>query len=138
MRIAALVAASLACVAVGVGAQTQKDDSTIRPGERRHEELGRTDLSVGRQAITAVDHLGPTSATGWHTHPGEVVGYITEGTVVIEQRGKATLTLQPGQSFVIPAGVAHNSRNNDGTSARMFVTFIVEKDKPLSTAAAVR
>jgi quercetin dioxygenase-like cupin family protein len=127
MKITRWVALGLLFVGVGVAAQTQKEQLTI---------LGRSDLSVpGREAITAIDDLGPASATGWHTHRGEMVGYVTEGSVVIELRGKAPLTVGSGQSFVIPAGIAHNSRNTSRTNAQMFVTFIVEKDKPLSAPA---
>lgn len=130
MRITVWVALSFLCIGVAAGAQTQKDQLTI---------LGRSDLSApGREAITAVDNLGPASATGWHTHSGEMIGYVTDGSVIIEQRGKAPLTVQSGQSFVIPAGIAHNSRNTGRTSAQMFVTFIVEKDKPLSSPAAAQ
>ena len=122
----------LGCLSIGVvaGAQTQKDRMTI---------LATSDLSApGRQAITAIDDLGPVSATGWHTHLGDMVGYVTAGSVVIEQRGQATLTVDAGQSFVIPAGIAHNARNAGQIPAQMFVTFIVEKDKPLSMPAAAQ
>ena len=129
-----MVCVALSClfiaVGVGVGAQTRKDQMTI---------LGTSDLSApGRQAITAIDLLEPGSATGWHTHLGEMVGYVTDGAVVIERRGNPPLEVQAGQSFVIPAGIAHNSRNTGATSARMFVTFIVEKDTPLSAPAAAQ
>src|SRR5688572_2725289 len=127
MRITRWMALTFLFIGVGVAAQTQKEQLTI---------LGRSDLSVpGREAITAIDDLGPGSATGWHTHRGEMVGYVTEGSVVIEVRGKAPLTVGAGQSFVIPAGIAHNSRNTSRTHAQMFVTFIVETDKPLSAPA---
>jgi len=130
MRIGVCVALACLCIGVVTGAQTQKDRMTI---------LGTSDLSApGRQAITAIDDLEPESATGWHTHLGDMVGYVTAGSIVIEQRGKDSLTLQSGESFVIPAGIAHNSRNTSRLPAQMFVTFIVEKDKPLSAPAAPR
>ena len=80
MRIAVCVTLACLCIGVVTGAQIQKDRMTI---------LATSDLSnPGRQAITAIDDLGPESATGWHTHLGDMVGFVTAGSVVIEQRGK--------------------------------------------------
>jgi quercetin dioxygenase-like cupin family protein len=130
MRIAVCVTLACLCIGVVTGAQTQKDRMTI---------LGTSDLSApGREAITAIDDLAPESATGWHTHRGDMVGFVTAGSVVIEQRAKAPLTVESGQSFVIPAGIAHNARNRGGIPAQMFVTYIVDKDKPLSAPAAAQ
>jgi len=126
MRIALCLGMGLVVIAASVHAQT-KDQLRI---------VGRSDLSAqGFEAITAIDRLDPTSATGWHTHPGGMVGYVTDGTVVIEQDGRAPLQLRAGESFTIPSGVAHNSRNISNAPAGMFVTFIVEKGRPYSRGA---
>lgn len=61
-----------------------------------------------------------------------MVSYITRGEVVVEQERRAQ-RLRAGQSFVIPAGVAHNSRNVSATPAEMFVVFIVDKERALSS-----
>lgn len=66
-----------------------------------------------------------------------MVGYVTDGQVVIEQDGRAPLQLRAGESFVIPSGVAHNSRNMSDAPAGMFVTFIVEKGRPFSSSARI-
>ena len=34
--------------------------------------------------------------SGWHTHPGEEVGYILAGTVEMKIEGQETLTLHKG------------------------------------------
>ncbi len=41
-------------------------------------------------------------ASGWHTHPGEEVGYIIAGTVQMEIRDHPTFTLLAGDGFLIP------------------------------------
>ncbi len=115
---AAGVMLALAGLVVGVAAQQRGAPRTI---------LQRADLSVpGHEVITAVAEFSPGSTTGRHTHPGEMVGYVFEGTLVIEQDGKST-TLTTGHTVIIPAGVAHNNTNNTTLPARMLATYVVEK-----------
>jgi quercetin dioxygenase-like cupin family protein len=97
----------------------------------------RADSAVpGYEVIAAGAEFAPGATTGWHTHPGEMVGYVLEGTFVVEQEGKSAVTLDPGQSFIVPAGTVHTNTNNSGTTARMLATYIVEKGKPLNSQVA--
>ncbi|HYU77577.1 MAG TPA: cupin domain-containing protein [Vicinamibacterales bacterium] len=99
--------------------------------------LERSDTSAaGREAVTAVAEFASTSETRFHTHPGEMVGYILEGRVVLEQQNRNAIVLEAGESFIIPAGVPHNNRNEENKPARMFVTYFVAKGKPLRENAA--
>ena len=101
--------------------------------------LQQGDLSVrGREVVTVVADFSPASDTGWHTHPGEMVGYMVAGSVVIQQQGQPPVTVRTGESFIIRAGAAHNQANIEQTPARMFVTYVVEKGKPLRTNVAAR
>jgi len=101
--------------------------------------LQQVDTSIpGREAITAVGEFQPGAVAGRHTHPGEEIGYILEGTVVVEIDGKPNQTLGPGKAFVIPAGAIHNARNTGSGIARVLATYIVEKGKPLATPVAGR
>lgn len=93
------------------------------------------DLSVaGHESVTAVAEFQPGGTVGRHTHPGEEVGYILEGTIVLEQEGKPAVTLGPGKTFFIPAGTVHNATNRGTAPARVLANYIVEKGKPLATA----
>ncbi len=68
------------------------------------------DLSTpGREVVQALVEFQPGGSPGRHTHPGEEVGYIIEGTFSIEQGDKPAVTLKAGQGFVIPAGQVHNA-----------------------------
>jgi quercetin dioxygenase-like cupin family protein len=124
---AAFVLAAIAAV----GAQQPTFKRTV---------LQQGDLSVpGREAVTAVAELNPGGGSpGRHTHPGEEIGYVLEGTVVVEQAGKPAVTLNAGQTFLITAGAIHNATNNGSTTARVLATYIVEKGKPLATPAATK
>jgi quercetin dioxygenase-like cupin family protein len=64
------------------------------------------------------------------------VGYVLEGTVVVEQEGSAPKTVNAGQAFLIPAGTVHGATNSTSSPVRILATYIVEKGKPLATPAA--
>ena len=99
--------------------------------------LQQGDLSVaGHESVTAVAEFQPGGTVGRHTHPGEEVGYILEGTIILEQDGKPPVTLGPGKTFFIPAGTIHNATNRSTAPARVLANYIVEKGKPLATPAA--
>ena len=72
---------------------------------------------------------------GRHTHPGEEIGYVLDGQFLLEQDGKAAVTLRAGQTFLIPAGTIHNATNNGSATGRVLATYLVEKGKPLATPA---
>ena len=98
--------------------------------------LQQGDISVpGREVITAVGEFQPGATPGRHTHFGEEVGYVLEGSLLLEQDGKAPVTLKAGGTFLIPAGTIHNATNTGTGTARVLATYIVEKGKPLATPA---
>jgi quercetin dioxygenase-like cupin family protein len=92
------------------------------------------DLSTpGREVIQAVVDFQPGGTPGRHTHAGEEVGYILEGSLSIEQGDKPAVIYKAGQGFIIPAGQVHNATASG--PARILATYIVEKGKPLATPA---
>ena len=98
--------------------------------------LQQSDISVpGREVVSAVAEFEPRATPGPHTHFGEEIGYVIEGTFLIEQAGKPPVTLQAGGSFLIPAGTVHNATNTGAGKGRILATYIVEKGKPLATPA---
>ena len=101
--------------------------------------LQQSEISVaGREAITAVGEFEPGATPGRRTHFGEEIGYVLEGTLLVEQDGKAPVTLKAGGTFLIPAGTIHNATNTGTSNARILATYIVEKGKPLATPAAIK
>jgi len=87
----------------------------------------------GREAVQAIATIQPGAESGRHTHPGEEVGYVLEGTITVEMPGKPGLTKKAGEGFIIPAGTVHNAKNASAASARVLATYIVEKGKPVAT-----
>jgi len=93
-------------------------------------------LSVAeRHAVQVVAEFAPGVAAGKHTHPGEELGYVLEGTLQLEVAGQPPRTLNAGESFFIPAGVVHDGKNTGGGPAKVLATYIVEKGKPVASPA---
>ena len=107
------------------------------PAAFKRTLLQQVDLSVaGREAVTAVAELQPGAVAGRHTHPGEEVGYVLDGSVTVEIDGKPPMSLTAGKAFIIPAGAVHNAKNTGSGLAKILATYIVEKGKPLATTIA--
>jgi quercetin dioxygenase-like cupin family protein len=97
--------------------------------------LQTTELTIaGREAVTAKAELPGGVSSGRHTHPGEEIGYVVEGTVTIDRVGQSK-TLKAGEAFAIPAGQIHNAVNAGTSPVTIVSTYIVEKGKPLATPA---
>ena len=55
--------------------------------------LQQADISVpGKEVVSAVAEFDARATPGPHTHFGEEVGYVIEGTFLIEQGGKPPAT----------------------------------------------
>ena len=68
-----------------------------------------------------------------HTHPGEEVIYVLEGTIEYQVEGKGTATYKAGEVLMVPAGTPHAAKNVGKGNAAELATYIVEKGKPLIT-----
>ena len=96
--------------------------------------LQRGDLSVpGREGVMGRADFPPGTTTGKHTHFGEEISYVLEGSMVLEVEGKPPVTLSAGDVFFIQAGQVHNARNTGTAGAKVLATYVVEKGKPLTT-----
>ena len=82
--------------------------------------------------------IDPGASAGRHTHPGEEISYVVEGSLVLEQEGKPNVTVHAGEAFMIPAGTVHNATNRGTGVAKIVATYIVEKGKPLATPAPAK
>jgi quercetin dioxygenase-like cupin family protein len=96
-------------------------------------DLQRHDLSIpGRETIQAIVEIAPGQASPRHTHPGEEIIYVLEGTLEYEIDGKVT-KVKPGDVLFVPAGTPHLARNLGTSRGAELATYVVEKGKPLIT-----
>ena len=102
-----------------------------QPGIKR-TELQRYDLSApNREMIQVRVDFAEGASFGKHSHPGEEVIYVIEGTIDYYVDGKGTVSLKAGDVLFIPAGVIHSAKNPGHGNAAELATYIVEKGKQL-------
>jgi quercetin dioxygenase-like cupin family protein len=103
-------------------------------GTLKRTEIQHSASSIpGREIVQVRTEIPAGVESGWHIHPGEEVGYIVAGTVQMEIRGQATLTLHPGDGFLIPPRTPHNARDLGPDTGQMLSTYIVEVGEPIAT-----
>ena len=102
-----------------------------QPGIRR-TDLQRHDLSApGREVVQVRVDFDPGVAFGKHSHPGEEIVYVIEGSLEYEVEGKPPVTLKAGEVLFIPTGTIHAAKNVGSGNGAELATYLVEKGKPL-------
>src|SRR5262245_8000773 len=81
------------------------------PGIKR-TELQDRDMSIpGRHVVQARVEFEPGAVVGRHTHPGEEISVVLEGSLLLEVDGQPARTIKAGEAFFVPAGVIHAGKN---------------------------
>jgi len=100
----------------------------------KRTDLLRHDLSApGREIVQVRVDFAPGVAFGKHSHPGEEIAYVLEGSLEYQLEGKPPVTLKAGEALFIPAGTIHAAKNVGKGNGAELATYIVEKGKPLIT-----
>ncbi len=71
--------------------------------------------------------VAPGGGTGWHYHPGEVFGFISEGSMTHYDGGGAVDAVYPTGAPVkegVGPGFAHNGRNEGPGPTRILAVFM--------------
>jgi quercetin dioxygenase-like cupin family protein len=122
-----------ALLLVEASAFTPPNTAPQQAGIKR-TDLQRHDLGItGREVIQTRVEIAPGVSFGKHTHPGEEVIYMLEGTLEYEIEGKPPVTLKAGEVLFIPARTIHAARNPGRINGAELATYVVEKGKPLLT-----
>lgn len=102
----------------------------------QRKSLLQQDLPIpGYQSIVNLVEIPVGVKEIRHTHPGTLIGYMLEGTLTLEHEGRPTATYKPGESFLVETGKIHQGINAGSVPVKLVATLIVEKGKPMSTAA---
>ncbi|MNQ38317.1 Cupin domain protein [compost metagenome] len=121
----------VAIIILGIIAFLIPNQIAAQTGIKR-TDLQKHDLSIpGRETVQARIDFEPHTAFGKHSHPGEEVIYVLEGSLEYEVEGQSPVTLKAGEVLFIPADVIHSARNNSNAKASELATYIVEKGKPI-------
>ena len=101
--------------------------------------------TLSKNTVNGVDYLvtritvAPGGGTGWHYHPGDVFGFIKDGTMTHYDGGCVIDAIYdagaPVKEGVGPAFV-HNGRNQGSTPLVMEVVYVNPTGAPLSVEVA--
>ena len=134
MRTIRMAAVAGAALILGTGLALNVAQSQ-QPGVKRTDLL-RHDLGVaGREVVQVRVELAPGVAFPPHSHPGEEIAYVIEGSLEYELEGRPPVTLEAGDTLFIPAGTVHSAKNVGSGNGAELATYIVEKGKPLVALA---
>ncbi|MGO6666578.1 cupin domain-containing protein [Rhizobium ruizarguesonis] len=99
-------------------------------------DLLKSDIDVpGHEVVQVRVDFAPDVLAPSHTHPGEEIAFVIEGTLEYQLEGRQPVTLKAGQSLFIPTGVTHSAKNVGSGKASELATYIVRKGAPLVVPA---
>jgi quercetin dioxygenase-like cupin family protein len=118
------------CAALNV---VDEEATAQTPSGLKRTITARTDgPATGYETLQVIVDVEPNFVIDWHTHPGTEAGYAVEGSGELHVKGQAAQMLGPGSSWLTAAETPHTLRNGPQAS-KLFVTFTVQKGKPLAT-----
>jgi quercetin dioxygenase-like cupin family protein len=88
-----------------------------------------------RHAVMSRSEFQPGASSGRHTHPGEELGYVLEGTLELTIDGKTPQRLKAGDVIFMPAGAIHDAKNVGTGTLKVVSTYVLEVGKPFATPA---
>jgi quercetin dioxygenase-like cupin family protein len=128
MRTTRIIAMAVLLVGSGLALHAARAQ---QPGVKR-TDLQRHDLSVpGREVVQVRVDFAPGVVAPKHSHPGEEIIYVLEGSLEYQVEGQPPVTLKAGDVLFIPAGTIHAAQNVGSGNAAELATYVVEKGKPL-------
>ena len=89
----------------------------------------------GKELSMLSVEYAPGESTPAHTHDAQAMVYVLEGSIVMQAKGKAPVTLTPGQTWYEgPDDVHVVSRNaSDSAPAKYLVFMVKAKGAPILT-----
>jgi quercetin dioxygenase-like cupin family protein len=117
-----------------IGGALGPDSAQAQQPESKRTELQRHDLSApGREVVQVRVDFESGYVLPKHTHPGEEIIYVLEGTLDYHVDGKPPATYKAGDVLLVPAGTIHWVKNVGSGNGAELATYVVEKGKPLIT-----
>ena len=132
--------AAAATVAIFAAFTTPKAQQPAPPITQGAANIKRTPVQkfevpgTNFETVIAIAEIIPSVAVGAHTHPGIESAYVLEGELVIKIAGQPDKAVKAGDSWQVPVGAVHDAVSG-AKGAKVIVTYVVEKGKPLATPA---
>jgi len=117
-----------------VGSAMAMDAAPVQQAGSRRTDLQRHDLSIpGREVVQVRVDFDPGYLSPRHTHFGEEIIYVLEGTLEYRVEGRPPATYKAGDVLIVPFGSIHSAKNVGSGNGAELATYVVEKGKPLVT-----
>jgi quercetin dioxygenase-like cupin family protein len=131
------VAGCAICGLAGFSAtEVSAQGAPVTAGGVTRKILSRTDgPAAGYESILMDVVIAPGAKIPRHTHPGIESSYMMEGELELPVQGRPTRTVKAGEGFQIPPYTPHAGGQASNAQARVMITYIVEKGKPLASPA---
>lgn len=127
MKTILLIAVVVLAIASALAFTSAQQAGTKRTDLQRHA------LSApGREVIQVRVDFDPGYVAPMHTHPGEEIIYVIEGTLEYDIGGKKS-RVKAGDVLFVPAGTPHTAANIGTGNGAELATYVVEQGKPLIT-----
>ncbi|TCN33703.1 cupin domain-containing protein [Sinorhizobium americanum] len=128
MKTSQIMAAAVLIIGSGLALHAA---NAQRAGIQRTDLLQHDLATAGREAVQVRVDFEQEAASIKHSHPGEEIAYVLEGSLEYQLEGRAPVILHAGEALFIPAGVAHVAKNVGNGKASELATYVVEKGTPL-------
>ena len=117
----------LAGIGLGIYAGDGLSKEHVKVTPYLQEDLGGLD---GQEAIVAVLEVTSEISFPKHYHPGTELGYVLEGSLVLDIEGQPPVTLKAGQFYHVPYRKVHSGQIT-GVPARLLIIRIHTKGQPI-------
>ena len=123
------------------GANAQQSGSTEAPRPPADvpgitpEVLVRTEVPgvPSKLAITSRVTYEPGARNRKHYHTSQVVFYVLDGEMTVQNEGKEPVTLKPGETLLVKPGTVHAHWNASATAKLVFLEFVLLDEGQRST-----
>jgi quercetin dioxygenase-like cupin family protein len=127
MKAPAVLLLSLGLLTLTVVAQTANTSpAVVRSIPQKHDQTGVSNKEI----VTGATTFPPGSSIGFHTHPGDEAGFVSQGSIILRTRGESDRNLGAGQIFFNVRGAVHSVVAGP-EGAIVVSTWIVDKGVPI-------
>jgi quercetin dioxygenase-like cupin family protein len=124
----------IAIVALALNAAAEEPKGSAQAARTIFERHDQSAVP-GKEIVIGSATLPAGSAIGYHTHPGDEIGYVLKGILILKVRGQPDRWLKAGDSYFNPRGAIHSvMAAPDGDGGVAVSTWIIDKGQPFATS----
>jgi quercetin dioxygenase-like cupin family protein len=102
---------------------TRDQDGTVNPWGAEVQAHGATDFYMQHLV------LAPGGYSGWHSHPGILIGTVTSGSIDFYDQNCIKKTVNAGDVY-FETGTAHGIANSGSVNADLSISYLIKHNAP--------